>query len=529
MAHGDNGSRLDLIGSTGIIYDKYSHDMALVDDLYEGEVRMRKSTHIIKYEAEKQDSYDRRRKRAPFNPSFKNAVDKNASMPFRQEIVIKGDDGNEQLAKIKDNVDGRGNDLSSWTKNALRNAIKQGVVYALVDFPAFGKNETRLDEIKKGARPTFRLIPRENLFAWSATDGSNGQKELTHIRFYETRITPVGEYGQVENIYIHAWWPDRWEIWKGTINSRKNKTKTNKVIFESIMSGFELEELGNNPKLKKESFGEHDFKTIPLFPWYTKYLDFMEAESALMELARVNVDHFNGASDQENVLKIVRVPQFVMTGLSATEVKYSYDFSTTNALKLRSKEAKVSFAEHSGKGIDAGRQDLVDKENLMAQLGGAPRAQKSDGDVTATKERITEGDRKSDLNDWVSDGEVFLTRLYRAAFAIYGIKLPADFSVNIFNEFELFRGKGEDLKTLLQLYELGGIDTETILEEIKRRQFIASETTVEMMLERLKTEFEAKAKRMELKAAEMSTSDQTRDNKRTGNTNNDPGNTNNKQ
>jgi len=145
----------------------------------------------------------------------------------------------------------------------------------------------------------------------------------------------------------------------------------------------------------------------------------MTAEPALLDLANLNIAHWQSDSDQRNILHVARVPILFAAGLGDSEApikKLNIGATTFINGQIGS---DLKYVEHSGKGIEAGRQDLQDLEQRMAQMGlnmlvkGAGRS----GSATATARVLDQSEADSPLSmfETVTPGAQELSMARRAA------------------------------------------------------------------------------------------------------------------
>ena len=87
----------------------------------------------------------------------------------------------------------------------------------------------------------------------------------------------------------------------------------------------------------KKSWQPHDegltsLDVIPLATFYTKRTGFMMATPPLLELAYMNVKHWQSQSDQDNILHVARVPMLMISGID--DDTFELKVGTSSATKL---------------------------------------------------------------------------------------------------------------------------------------------------------------------------------------------------
>src|SRR5690606_17726562 len=92
--------------------------------------------------------------------------------------------------------------------------------------------------------------------------------------------------------------------------------------------------------------GATSLKHIPLSTLYTERTGYMTAKPPLLELAYLNVKHWQSQSDQDNILHVARVPMLAITGID--DDTWELKVGTASATKLP-KEGDMKWVEHTGK------------------------------------------------------------------------------------------------------------------------------------------------------------------------------------
>jgi hypothetical protein len=112
---------------------------------------------------------------------------------------------------------------------------------------------------------------------------------------------------------------------------------------------------------------------------------FMKARPPLIDLAWLNLAHWQSSSDQRHILHVARVPILFARALQVADGQM--EIGPNRLVSADDPAADLRFVEHSGAAIAAGRQDLVDLEDRMAVLG-LDMLRHQPGDVTATARAI---------------------------------------------------------------------------------------------------------------------------------------------
>ena len=248
---------------------------------------------------------------------------------------------------------------------------------------------------------------------------------------------------------------------------------------------FELWKFNEESKeYEKELDGAHTFDGIPLVTINLEPDGFMVASSPLLQLAWLNLAHWQSMSDQRNILRFSRVPILHGRGFTKEEAE-GIEIGPNAIINSDSPEASLVFVEHTGAAIKTGEEDLKRLEERMEVLGSQPTSGKSTI-VTATEKGIDEGRNMSTIQQWVRTLENGFEEAYGMAAKWVGVELPADFSVDVFSDFQVAIHTTEDATLLLKSCQASKISVETYLNELRRRGILSDMVDVKEEAERIR-------------------------------------------
>lgn len=443
-------------------------DWKLVEALLGGTRKMRdgREDWLPREDGESVKQYDARLARTYLFPAFCDQVKRMVAKPFSRPVELRGGELPRELESIEESTDGSGKTLTATIADVALDAIAYGVSHVLVDFPS-ETGETLGPIVRGEARPIWRHLKATQVLGWrSATEG--GRTVLDEIRFRDDRVEPKGAFGSEEVAYIvhltrefaqrYAWAGDRG--WLPVEDPRPY------------------------------SFQVDGRSRIPLATVYTDQTDFMEAKPPMMGIADLNLAHWQSTADQRNVVHFVRVPVMVITGLSdPQDEQRQIVVSSAKALKFRGTDTKVGYAEHSGRGAEAGQRDLEMLEDQMEVLGLQPNVRKT-VQATATSQRVKEGRTTTQAQEWLRRLEALALDCYEFSAAWTGSALPADFEVDVFSDFAVDPGDASHVEALLKARIEGEIPRSVFLEELKRRAVLAETVDPEEVERELEEERE---------------------------------------
>lgn len=474
LASAGLAGRKDEVDTPNVQYEAMAANWALLFDLLGGTPRMRAARQkwLPMEDAESLRGYNSRLKRSFLYNAYKDTVEKLRAKPFSKPVSVQGEIP-EQLKMIEDDVDKTGRTLTGLAGDIMAGGLVAGVHHLLVDFTvmrgedeaeAEGETEASIaDEKAAGARPVFVNVPARNLIGWRLD--TNG--ELEQIRILENAIVADGTY-------------------------RDKKVKRIRVVTKTTWELFELQETREGKGIIKtwKSLGlkTHTFGSVPLVTIYFEQgPDELTGIPPLEDLAWLNLAHFQSLSDQRNILRIIRSAILFGKGWKQDDIDKGIVVGPRNAILQENEKSDLKYVEHSGKGIQAGREDILDIEARMEVLGLQPLIKKT-GNQTATGKAIDEAKNQSRMQAYVRAVEDGLERAYKFAAKWVKVVLPSDFKVDIFSDFGIGAKAKEDIEALLKSRLAKQITHGTFLREIQRRGLISETVDVEKEIEALEDE-----------------------------------------
>jgi hypothetical protein len=393
---------------------------------------------------ESTQAWQTRRDRSFFFPGFRKAVQTMTGKPFGQPIVM-GDDTPTRIEACFENIDLAGRDLDTFCRDAFQQTLVDGLGWILVDYPQVPQTVNLAEEGRLGARPYLVHIPLEKMIGWSA-EMVGGKPVLTHVRWSETAEIADG-WGVTARNRIRVWKPGEVEVW-----------------VENNQGGWDLD---------PESSGPVSIKEIPIVALYSGRTGFWTADPPLEDLAWLNVAHWQSSSDQRHVLHVARVPflgadEDVRQNPNAP-VALGPDRLIVGLKGLR-------FVEHSGKAIEAGRQDLLDIEDQMRRLAGEMLSRQA-GEKTAKEAGLEADEGASQLRKWVWTFQDAMEEVLRLMGAWIGEAQCG--SMTIHTDWDDEALSVEMLTVLTSARQAGLVSQDTYLWNLQRGEFLPPGTDPE--------------------------------------------------
>ena len=412
-------------------------------------MRMQGETLLPKYAGESAAKYKERRDKSFLFPAYADTLERHVSRPFSREIEVSNTN-NQRLDGIEEDANLEGDSLTNLGRSLFCSAEHAGMVSVLINMPSGQASDNSLSTmIKEGRNPFFTEILADQIYNWKETV-INGKRTLSEIRI---KVNP-------ETVVIYKMVEKNCEF--KTIN------KVDSKWVENI-----------------DLTGSAGFPRIPLETAYFKRVRYMEAKPALWNLAEQNVKYWQQQSDQDSILAFARTGTYFAKAFAKDELK-AVTIGANKLISSSNANSDFKVVEYGGKSVEIGEASLDKLQKQMEITGLKPEIQ-STVNSTATGMVINSQAANSDIKVWAIVIEDLLERCYHTAAERIGSKLPEDFKIDIYRDFDV-SGSREDMATLLQMQAQGTLSRKTLLDEAKRREVLGSKVNSTDELEEIDKE-----------------------------------------
>lgn len=381
--------------------------------------------------------YKRRLATATLFPAFRRTLGVMSGKPFSKALTY-GETVPGVVRQYCDDVDMQGRNLHTFASEVLWEALAYGMCGVLVEYPQASQLATLDDERRAGVRPYFVAIKHSDILGWRQ-ERINGAMQLTQLRIAEAAEVPDGPYGVTVVQRVRVLTPGAWELWQ-----------------EGAKGEYGLIDEGAN------SLG-----SIPFVPFFGHRTGYMEGVSPLLDLAHLNVKHWQQQSDQDDSARFARKRLLVFTGMTNDgEILAAANY----AVQLP-QGASAMVVQGSAESVTVGRSELEALEAQMIQTGAELLVSKP-GQRSATEANNDAEANKSDLQRIVEGFEDSLDAAL--AYMAEWIGLPTGGAVSLYKDFGAAT-LGEASGQLVLAMQQGGLLTkETAIREQQRRGLISA-------------------------------------------------------
>ena len=400
-----------------------------IKDVYDGNIAIKKKsdTYLKKGTKENERKYNERLDTASFYPHYKKSVNNFSNMIFRKapEITVS-----EKYKKfINTNIDGEGSSLQQVMKLAVTKALNSGMSFLWIDAPFLENTISLKDKEDIGFLPFIKVLDRLEVINWKV-ENKNGKKVLTKI-VIEQEIEGESDGFKEEKVKI-------WIV----LNQFGGE------IYKKEGRGFtEMQKWSNN------------LGFIPIVPIYSDKAGLLSANLPFLDLADLNLKHYNMESQLDNALSIVGNPQPVIWGFETEDTAQEVVVGVSHAILLGDKQTSdIKYLEIEGKSIDKLENRIAAIEVKMDKI--SLNVIYSTSFKTATEARFNEEKNNLFLVEISENLEYGFIKALEIIELFLGDTLNFKLAVN--KEFVDYSLDSVMVDELIKLREKGFISTDTL-------------------------------------------------------------------
>lgn len=465
-SYGPGGNKQGLLEAPSVAWLEMAEEWHLTASLRAGTRGMRAAgpLYLPKAAKEGDDEWMFRLNSSFCEELLGDAVDEMIAKPFAEPVTFEGTMP-EWIKQLNVDVDGEGTGIQEFARGLMNEAVWWGLSHIAVDA------RDMPDELPPApllgdfgdASPRMRVVPGPNMLCWYR-EKTRG-RPIREVRFYE-RVVDAQEILE----HLHVWSKESLATWTRSYKSKR----------------FEM------PRSVENRTG-----VLPIVTLYTQRTGQFTARPPFMDLAWINLDHWQSYSDQRSILHIARTPTLFRKGFTEKELRQKVAIGARRAVGSSNADASITWVEVGGASITFGKEHLQGLKDCAREKSTRPLT--SRGPVTATGEINASEKATSDAQAWCEAAEIALLEGYKLAQkSVPGLEpIPADFRVRIHKEFDLRDRSAEELSGLRADRARGDISQETFWTELVRRGSLPKNFDPKAEKDRLNQEAAEQMKEME--------------------------------
>ena len=433
-----------------------------VSDILAGQeaIKMAGTKYLPAFPDEQANDYDFRLTVGKFTNIYRDVVEGLATKPFQNEIsLLGGDKIPQKIVDFAEDVDGSGNNLTSFAALTFFNSINYAIDWIFVDYPSVAnKDNVTIEQAKKmNLRPFWIHVLGKNVL--DVKTRMEGSKEV--ITYFRVQEPGFGD----EPMRVR-------EFIKDDIND--------KVIWRLYE---EIETEDSDRDFVEIDNGELSINFIPMVPFSTGRRDGKSFRffPVMSDAADLQITLYNNESALEYIKVLACYPMLATEG---TKPPVEADGKTPKKVAVGPNRVLYGISMDNGYGgnwkyVEPNANSLeflqknIDKtKNDLRELGRQPLTALSTQLTTVTTS-IAAGKAKSAVTAWA----FALKDALENALLITAKWMGEEFEpeVNVYTGFDNVMDDGTDLEQLGKARERGDISLETYWIELKRRKVLSPE------------------------------------------------------
>lgn len=395
---------------------------------------------LPRWPAEDEAAYQTRLRTATLFPAYRRTVGVMAGKPFSKPLDLV--DAPTNVQTWAEDIDLQGVNLHNFAAEMFQEVMAYGLAGILVSYQKPGDKplRSRAEELASGRRPYFVRVMHKQILGWKI-DQSQGGATLTQLRLLESIEEDDGPFGVKCVQQVRVLEPGAWSIWR--------EIEPGKWVLTDE--------------------GTTSLNIVPFVPMYGVRRSFMVGGAPMLDLAHLNVKHWQSQSDQDTILHVARVPILAMIG---ADDQTQLSIGGAAAVRMPA-GSELKYIEHSGHAIAAGETALDALEQQMLQTG-AELLVKQPGVRRSATESMTDAEaNKSTLQRMAETFEDAMDQALDLAAKFAGI--PSAGTVKLYSDYGTAT-LSEASAALIQNLQLAGlISRETAIAELQRRGVLSDD------------------------------------------------------
>ena len=399
-------------------------------------------TYLPQEPREDDDAYQTRVDRSVLSPYTSRLIETAAGAILRKPIHIEGDPYWLELAQ---NIDGLGSNINEYARRALVSSLTYGHSAILVDYPAASAARNLAEERAMGRRPYFVHVDAPQIWGWRKEPGTN---RLLQVRIHDYDVRPLNEFGEEQVEEMRVIYPGRYDLY----------TLGQELVEFTATGGYSLTE-------------------IPLVPIYSNRRGALISQPPLLDIANLNITHYQRQADLIHALHIAAMPTLVLEGWDDTTGSATMGVNYAIAMQPGN---KAYYVQADATSFDAQMAELESLASQMSTLGVTKLFGQKFVAESAEAKRIDQAQSNSVLSIISQELESALNQAFGFAAQYVGMEPP---EITIDRDFDYYRLIGQDVSVLAQLNQMGKISDAMLLEILRRGEVLPDNINIEDELE----------------------------------------------
>lgn len=412
-----------------IAYQNNMKHLAKMEALREGLDATKK--YLRQWEREDDDGFKARKDMATLYNATKKAVNTANGMIFRKALTLQ-DINSKFLQKISD-IDNADSSLDQFTANSALQSVWDGLSFIIVDMP---KNESGTEIVSMQQQLDMGIVPYfTKVLSKQVINKRIVNNMLTQITIEERIIEPDGEFGEKEVTQYRVL-----RIGEGLIYNDNNE-----ITYSWT----------------------NNLKYIPIIPVYSNRTGYLQATPKFLDVADLNIKHFNYQSQLDKTLFVASNPVPVIYGHRDDK---AITIGVDKAIVFADKDnSGFEWVEFAGTSVEKLQDEIKNIELRMASLALSMLTNQNK-ERTATEAAIESTSETSDLSSMAVSFEDAINVAYQIWCEMMGQTATGEIIIN--KDFIGRMLSAQEAKGYLDLFNSGAITIDQLWDELQQRQYL---------------------------------------------------------
>jgi len=208
-------------------------------------------------------------------------------------------------------------------------------------------------------------------------------------------------------------------------------------------------------------------------PIYSNRRGMLQSLPPLLDIANLNITHYQRQADLIHALHIAAMPTLVLEGWDDTTGSATMGVNYAIAMQPGN---KAYYVQADATSFDAQANELQSLEMQMSSLGFTKLFGQKFVAESAEAKRIDQAQGNSVLSIISQELESALNQAFAFAAQYVGLEPP---EISIDRDFDYYRLIGQDVSVLTQLNQAGKISDQMLLEVLRRGEILPDNINIE--------------------------------------------------
>lgn len=432
-------------------------------------VHAKRTRYLPQLKGQTIEEYDSYLRRALYYNATGRTIDSMSGLIFRRPPKVEIPEAAQYL---QDDIDTSGTPLTAFSENVVEELLQVGRIGLLTEYPTAPGIRTQAEEQAAGVRPYIKTYCAESLINWRVERIGN-RSMLTMAVLFEHADEVADEYTTKK--------VEQWRVLKlGQGVDESGKPLGSRIYTQEVWQKAVAVAGVESQFILKESLtplmGGKPMLYIPFLVCGPMGVDFAVKKPPILDLADVNLSHYQSTADYEHGLHFTGLPTPYVTG-HTFEPGQTVALGSTDMLAFRDPQSQVGFLEFKGEGLKQLSNRLLEKENMMAALGARLLVAEKRAAETAETAAIHRSGENSVLASLAIAASMAITQSINWALEWAG--LTPDAKVELNTDYLVSGLTAGDLTALVATWQAGGIAKSTLYDNLQRGEIARQNVSFE--------------------------------------------------